>query len=245
LTVRWPAFPIFNFQWFFLFLAAGSFAVAFAGQPPSTDDQLRDSLNSKTDDDYDRQLLGDPVKPDDKGRVDDAMQKKLQKELGPAAQKEGAAKDPLVQVAEDMRDAQQRLDRRDSGAVTQSLQRQIVSDLDKLIEQAKKSGCCNGAVASGRKPTSDAKGKPGKAPGQPPQAAQKSDPNIRDSGKSRAGESADGRDRWIDWFKTELQKRTGAPMIESPSEYFLPEYKLEIEDYFRRLSEDQPEPGTR
>ena len=32
-------------------------------------------------------------------------------------------------------------------------------------------------------------------------------------------------------------------MLEKPSEeYFLPEYKLEIEDYFRRLSEDQPEP---
>ena len=83
--------------------------------PPSTDDQLRDSLNSKTDDDYDRALLGDPAKPDDKSQVDDAMQKKLQKELGSAAQKEGEPTDPLLHVAEEMRKVQQQLDQRDSG----------------------------------------------------------------------------------------------------------------------------------
>ncbi len=103
--------------------------LAFAGPPPSTDDQLRDSLNSKAGDDYDRELLGDPAKPDGKGRVDEEMQKKLQKELGPAAQKEGKPKDPLLQVAEEMREVQKRLDQRDSGEVTQYLQRQIVSDL--------------------------------------------------------------------------------------------------------------------
>ena len=37
---------------------AGTLAFA-ADPPPSTDDQLRDSLNSKASDDYDRELLGD------------------------------------------------------------------------------------------------------------------------------------------------------------------------------------------
>ena len=32
-------------------------------------------------------------------------------------------------------------------------------------------------------------------------------------------------------------------MLELPGEYFLPGYELEIEDYFRRLSEDQPGKG--
>ncbi len=93
--------------------------LAFAAAPPSTDDQLRDSLNSKTDDDYDRALLGDPAKPDDKVHVDDAMQKKLEKELGPAAQKEDEPANPLLRVAEEMRKVQQQLDQRDSGRLTQ------------------------------------------------------------------------------------------------------------------------------
>ncbi len=42
-------------------------------------------------------------------------------------------------------------------------------------------------------------------------------------------------------MQLELQQRPNhEQMLELPSEYFLPEYKLEIEDYFRRLSEDQP-----
>ena len=90
-------FAICNLQFLLLFSVSRPFA---AERPPSTDDQLRDSLNSRTGDDYDRALLGDPAKPDGKDRVDDEMQKKLQKELGPAAQKEDKPKDPLLQVAE-------------------------------------------------------------------------------------------------------------------------------------------------
>ena len=43
-------------------------------------------------------------------------------------------------------------------------------------------------------------------------------------------------------FSAELQRHEREQMLELPGEYFLPEYELEIEDYFRRLSEDQP-PG--
>src|SRR5208283_4586114 len=78
-----------------LVLMAVHSAPALAAEPPrSTDDQLRDSLNSKAGDEYDRELLGDAVKPDAKGRVDEELQKKLAKELGAAAQKEDKAKDP-------------------------------------------------------------------------------------------------------------------------------------------------------
>jgi hypothetical protein len=57
------------------------------------------------------------------------MQKKLQKQLGAAAQKEDQSKPSLLRVAEDMLQARQQLDKRDSGVVTQHLQGQIVSDL--------------------------------------------------------------------------------------------------------------------
>ena len=173
-------------------LAAPAFA---ADPPPSTDDQLRDSLNSKTDDDYDRALLGDPAKPDDKGRVDEEMQKKLQKELGAAAQKEGKAENPLLQVAKEMREVQQRIGRRDSGQDTQHVQRQIVADLAKLIEQAKKSGSGDGKPSKGRKTAGSPK-KPGQdstqASGNSPAPAERSDPTsasprtIRDAAKNEA-----------------------------------------------------------
>ena len=227
----------------FLILALLAGSLAFAADPPrSTDDQLRDSLDAKTGDDYDRELLGDSAKPNTKDKVDDQMQKKLQQELGPAAQKEDKPKDPLLKVAEDMRDAQKRLDRRDSGKETQFVQGQIVADLAKLIEQAKKSGSCKGGKPGLRKPTGNKLAqKPGQAPGKSSAPAQRSDPKIRTPEEIAAEKEAKARQWTIEAVQLELQQRPNhEQMLELPSEYFLPEYKLEIEDYFRRLSEDQP-----
>ncbi len=251
-TRRWPAFPICNLQiaicnlQFLFLLLLGSLAFA-ADLPPSTDDQLRDSLNSKTGDDYDRALLGDPAKPDDKDRVDDKMQKKLQKELGAAAEKEGRPKDPLLQVAEEMRDAQKRILQRDSGDVTQYMQRQIVADLAKLIEQAKKSGSCSGSKnPSGRKPTASGGKKPAPNTGQPSEnsstPAQVSNPKIRKPEDVRAEAAANAGARMKDLW-AELPARDRERMLELPGEHFLPGYELEIEDYFRRLSEEQHSVG--
>ena len=52
----------------FLYLTLAAASLAVADRPPSTDDQLRDSLNSKAGDDYDRELLGDPPKNLSKNR---------------------------------------------------------------------------------------------------------------------------------------------------------------------------------
>jgi hypothetical protein len=126
---------IFHFAFwishFFFCLLAGS--VAFAADPPPAND------------DYDRALLGDPARPDAKGPADESMQTKLQHELGSAARREGTPrqddkpKSPLLLIAEEMRGVAPRLGNRDSGKVTQYLQQQIVADLDKVIEEAKKS----------------------------------------------------------------------------------------------------------
>jgi len=227
-----------------LVLMAVHSAPALAAEPPrSTDDQLRDSLNSKAGDEYDRELLGDAVKPDAKGRVDEELQKKLAKELGAAAQKEDKAKDPLLQVAEEMRDAQKRLDRRDSGKVTQYLQRQIVSDLGKLIEQARKSGNCSGSKSGGPKSMANGSTKPKNNPGQPsessPQPAKDSDPRLRKPEEILAEKREMTRREMISLFDPKLEQRERQHVLELPSECFLPEYELEIEDYFRRLSDDQ------
>jgi hypothetical protein len=227
-----------------LILMAGSPTFA-AAPPPSTDDQLRNNLEAKAGDDYDRELLGDPDKPGGKGRVDDALQKKLQQELGAAAKREEGPKDPLEKVAEGMHAVVPRLGQHDSGKETQYLQRLIVSDLNQLIEQAKKSGSQSGSKTSGSK----LKGKGGTKPEQKPESAStnsttpadRSDPRIRESKKLLAEELAKARGRMIDLFHPDLPSREREQVIEEAGEYFLPEYKLEIEDYFRRLSQDQPE----
>ena len=94
------------------------------------------------------------------------MQKKLQKELGAAAQKEGKPKDPLLQVAEEMREVQQRLDQRDSGdgdATLAAADRRRPGEVDRAGEEI---GTCSGKNSNGRKPTGSGK-KPAANPGQP------------------------------------------------------------------------------
>jgi hypothetical protein len=216
-------------------------SAAFAGvPPPSTDDQLRDSLNSKAADDYDRELLGDSAKPDGKSRVDEQMQKKLQKELGAAAEKEDQPKAPLLKVAEAMRAVQPRLGRRDSGDGTQIMQRQIVSDLEKMIEQAKKSGQ-RGKSPGGPKPTGNAQQKAGEPSGGSQKPVQVSDPKLRRPDEEVRKEKAQETVAAMKRLNAELHKGERQHVLQLPSEHFLPEYELEIEDYFRRLSEDHPE----
>ena len=123
------------------------------------------------------------------------MQKKLQKELGPAAQKEDKPKDPLLQVAEAMREVQQRLDQRDSGAVTQHVQRQIVADLAKLIEAGEEIGILRRqglqTAASRRAAAEEAGAKPGQPAGEFSAARpgkRSEDPQARGDSRRGGGE---------------------------------------------------------
>ena len=241
-------FPIFSFQFsfcilqflFLLLLASLAFA---SGSPPSSGDRPRDSLTSEADDDYNRALLGDSARPDGKGRADDQLPKRLQGELGSAAQREDRPEDPLLRVAKEMREVQQRIGQHDSGRVTQHVQQQIVAGLAELIEQAKKAGPGNNP--NNRRPSGSSTRSPqdpAQASGNSPAPAQESNAKIRKPEELRA-EAARKAGEWMkrEWSRMELQLREHEQMIVEPSEHFLPGYELEIEDYFRRLSEDQPD----
>ncbi len=115
-----------------------------------------------------------------------------------------------------------------------------------MIDEAKKSGTCSGGADSkGPKQTANSPGaakNQGRPPANSSPKARDSDPTPRKA-EDRAAAAAIARNQLLERFRAALQGREGGPMLEKPSEeYFLPEYKLEIEDYFRRLSEDQPEP---
>jgi hypothetical protein len=148
-----------------------------------------------------------------------------------------------------MRDVAPRLGNRDSGKVTQYLQQQIVADLDKVIEEAKKSEPKNNRLspvgkAQGGGPKRPNPKKQVEAP-RAPVAPSKTDPPIGKSDKDREQELAEARERMKKLFRANLPSHPREHVLEEPSEYFLPEYQLEIEDYFRRLSEDRSDAGTR
>jgi hypothetical protein len=235
-----------------LFVALAVCSLARAGDAPkppqrSTDDALRDSLNSQSGDDYDRALLGDSgkAKPDAKDSKSDDLDKKLNKELGSAAQREDKQEDRLLQAVKGMRDVQTRLAQGKSDAITQHVQRQVVADLQQIIDEAKKSGKCLGCSMAG---SCNKPGKPGGSPGSRPkpstandQPARESNPNAKHEPKQPLSESgAVARDTMKAQYKLELQARQRDTMFEEPSDYFLPEYEREIEDYFRRLSSERP-----
>jgi hypothetical protein len=240
------------FQLLFFIIVGGSIALADepAKRPqPSTDDALRNSLNSHSGDDYDRALLGEPKKDADnaaKDRGTEDPEKKSKQQNGPVTEQDNQQEDRLLQAVKGMRDVQARLAQGKSDAITQHVQRQVVADLQQIVDEAKKSGKCLGQAMAGNcnKP-----GKPGAGSSSQPkpiadndQPSRESNPNANRAPKQPLTERGTvARDRMIEQYnKLELQTRQRETMLELPSEYFLPEYEREIEDYFRRLSSDKP-----
>lgn len=167
------------------------------------------------------------------------------RELGAAAEKE--SDNPMDEIARRMRENQQRLARHDSGAGTQQLERQIVDDLDRLIESAGKQSAVQSrpgtskSQANSREPTDPSKkGSPGgNKPGGKSAAANTPRPSGENAvGKPNAAETRAA----IQQLWGTLPKRERERMMQSAVEEFTPKYELMIEDYFRRLSEEKARP---
>jgi hypothetical protein len=123
-----------------------------------------------------------------------------------------------------------------------TVQQKVLSDLDQLIAQLSKQCQCNGGQCNGDKPCD----KPGQKPGKPG--------STKGSGKSAAKDSTDRLDRttakavdksevdaMVKALWGQLPERSREQMQQSFSDEFLPKYELEIEQYYRRLSEEQNE----
>ncbi|MEE8451709.1 MAG: hypothetical protein V3R99_07330 [Thermoguttaceae bacterium] len=213
---------------------------ADAQQSRSLDDELFDELGADPIDEFDRELFGpeDPIRnPADP--PDATLRDRMQRELGPAAEAEDG--NPLLSVARRMREAEDQIGQGDAGTGTQTLQKQIVSDLDRLIEQARKrckqckAGACKpGAqsVASRTSPKSPGPPKPGTSTNKPA-ATSNAKPGQATPQRPDMAEMRDVmKQLW-----GELPQRDREQMLQSPPEEFLPKYELMIEQYFRRLTE--------
>lgn len=197
------------------------------------------SLSAQNSGELDRKLFesggagqGDRAMPDDARRLD--------RELGAAAVSED--QQPLVEVVQRMRTVEQRLLRGDCGPPTQQSQREIVSELDRLIHQARSQAQPSSARQSstanqdrqGRKGDNQAAAQPGDQAG----AGRKpgGQPKPRPAGATRP--SPEQLPALFGHAWGQLPEQVRQQLIQQWSrEQFLPEYAPMIEQYFRRLTE--------
>jgi hypothetical protein len=168
------------------------------------------------------------------------------RELGTAAISED--QQPLVDLAQRMRAAEQRIARGDCGPQTQQSQQQIVADLDRLLAQARQQA--QAATPKPAQPTGSAQphgdassqastSKPGDQPG-----------TGRKPGGEGQGRPPGARPAGVRQLATvfgqvwgELPEQARQQLLQQWSaEQFLPEYAPQIEQYFRRLTDPQERP---
>lgn len=120
-------------------------------------------------------------------------------------------------------------------------QQQVVAQLDKLIAELSKqckNGQCNSSSQSPKPSQRSQKkpGKPGSATGSGKTAARDSTDRL-DSANVKPVDKAD-LEATVKNLWGHLPERSREQMMQSFSEEFLPKYELEIEQYYRRLSEE-------
>jgi hypothetical protein len=242
-------FDYWIFSILLLFLVIPSTPPLFAQSPPSsTDDELLKQLNEKSTDDVDRELFGDKKK-DKKaesgaGQGGDGLQEQLKRELGAAGVKEND--NPALDIARRMIDVQSRIAGADGGEQVQDEQKKILADLDKLIEQAKKSCNCSGSCSnpkqgSSRTPSSSSAKKSGSKPGNKPNDKPAQQSSQRPPDKKQVKPDPAEMQNLIKDLWGELPPNIREQMMQNPTEQFVPQYESMIEEYYRRLSEDKKE----
>lgn len=155
---------------------------------------------------------------------------------------------PFVRMRQSMRNAQSVLAQPGSGTqsgtikLASSVQQGVVSDLDQLIASlSKQCQCQGGECDKPPQPNANSQPKPGSKPGA---ATAKSQAPARDSTdrlNSTAAQPADkgNVDEAVKKLWGNLPERSREQMLQSFSDEFLPQYQFEIEQYYRRLSEEQ------
>jgi len=153
----------------------------------------------------------------------------------------------LARIRGDMQQAKSLLGATNSGGATDTLQQagavqeQVVDQLDTLIAQLSKQ--CQGGQCKPSdtppKPSQRSQAKPGKsgsATGRGQTAARDSTDRL-DRATAQKVEKGD-IDATVKDLWGHLPERSREQMLQSFSDEFLPKYELEIEQYYRRLSEE-------
>jgi hypothetical protein len=163
----------------------------------------------------------------------------------------GAGANPALQslarVQNGMQQAQSLLTQPGPGAepgaakLAAPVQQEVLSNLDKLIaDLSKQCQSCNGQCNSPPKPGQNPKpGKPGTG-----RAAARDSTDRLDSSSAKPVNKGEVNEM-VKSLWGQLPERSREQMIQSFSDEFLPKYELEIEQYYRRLSEEQGESSSK
>jgi hypothetical protein len=210
---------------------------------PSLDDLLLDDLDNDLPDGLDANpsKAGSDAVPDARAGSTSDLDDELLRQLGEGEDLGEETLDPLLLISRRMRAVEDLIEGSNTSQPTQRLQKQIVEDLDLLIEQMKKQ--CSGAPGGG-----DGKKKPGGKPGSGSKAGtgeNKGESRPAKDSTARAGKDADTRTE-LDRMKQMLKEVWGhlPPKIREQvqsgqPEEFLPKYERLIEDYYTRLAEEK------
>jgi hypothetical protein len=163
----------------------------------------------------------------------------------------GAGANPALQslarVQSGMQQAQSLIDqpgaRSEPGSarLATPVQQAVLSDLDKLIaDLSKQCQCCNGQCSGGQcnsppKPGQKKSGKTGSG-----RTAARDSTDRLDSTTAKPVDKGEVKET-VKALWGHLPERSREQMLQSFSDEFLPKYELEIEQYYRRLSEEQGE----
>jgi hypothetical protein len=215
-------------------LAPASLAVAQQpAKPPArrADDALLKELEAD--------LLGDlpAAKKTTPGKAGDGKpspeEQRLRDDLKAGEDLGSAPEDPLLRIGRQMRTVEERIAQKDTSDQTQSAQGEIIDELKKLIEQAKKQGGGGNKSASGR---GTGKGGPGDGQVQPG-APQESTDRVGKP-QTEATETANVRDL-LQRIWGHLPEKRLDEMRNALSDQFLPKYEKLIEEYYKRLAEER------
>ncbi|WP_425398380.1 hypothetical protein [Aeoliella sp.] len=206
---------------------------------------LIDSAREKKDSDK----SADKAKPSATPRLmpdADELRRMLDPPKQPApTEGEDVGESPLVRISGRMAAASKMIANQNLSGETREAQEEIVTELDKLIEKLNKQcqSCSGGGQCNkpGQQQTQSSTPKPG---GGKPSASQAKSSGAAQSrvsagggGEAQPGEMADSEAVKQLWGQ--LPERLRQQLLQSTADEFLPKYRAELQQYFRRLAEEQ------
>ena len=177
-------------------------------------------------------------------KLDDSLDDELLRDLGPAEGETDNADDPLVRIGRKMQEVERLIAQLEPGEPTQKLQRDIVSEIDELLKEARRQrsqqqSSANKQRQQSRRDKPDQPKQQQPAGGQPDEGgndpARDSTARLRPEASSEPdiGQMQDMlRELWGHLPEHERQQ-----VINSTIEKFVPKYESLIKEYFKRLSE--------
>lgn len=215
------------------------------------DDALLGDLIDSARDKQDADQSTDQAKPNGKTPSLVPNADELRRMLDPPQQAappagEDVGESPLARISGRMASASQLIAKQNLDGETREVQEEIVSELDKLIEKLNKqcqncSSCSGQCNKPGSQQTQSSTPKPS---GSKPNASQTQSSGAKESrvsagggGEAQPGEVADSQAVKQLWGQ--LPERLRQQLLQSTADEFLPKYRAELEQYFRRLAEEQ------